>query len=73
MTIGQDHALASTGKIQSSAKLPCHYVKQPSDQINPELVSNVFKKYCILDSMDGTKVYKYNEESENSEDIKSEK
>lgn len=72
MTIGLDHTLASTGKIRSSAKLPCHYIKRPSDQINPELVSNVFKKHCILDSMDGTKVYKYKEETENSEDIKSE-
>ena len=54
MTINRDHTLASTGKIQSSAKLPCHYIKRPSEQINPEIVANVFKKYCILDSMDGT-------------------
>lgn len=54
MTIGRDHALASIGKIWSSAKLPCCYIKRPPDQINPELVANVFKKYHILDSMNGT-------------------
>lgn len=31
-------------------------ILRPSDQINPELVGNVFKKYCILDSVDGTHV-----------------
>lgn len=29
-------------------------ILRPSDQINPKLVANVFKKYCILDSMNGT-------------------
>lgn len=29
---------------------------RPSDQINPKLVAKVLKKYCILDSMDGTHI-----------------
>lgn len=58
ITIDRNHALASTGKIRNSAKLPCHYMKRPPDQINQELVANVFKKQCILDSMDGTEDYK---------------
>lgn len=53
MTIGRDHAVASTGKIRS-AKLLCCYIKRSTVQINPELVANVFNRYCILDCMDGT-------------------
>lgn len=53
MAIGKEHAPVPTGKIRSSEKLPCPF-KWPSDQINPELVANAFKKYCILVSMDGT-------------------
>lgn len=55
MTSGREHALASAGKTHSSGKLPCHYTKRPSNQINPELIT-VFKKYCILDAMDGTEI-----------------
>lgn len=55
MAIGREHTPVPTEKKYGAEKNN-PVILRPPDQMNPELAANIFKKYCILDSMDGTHI-----------------